>query len=99
MEVSVAQFCPTLGDPMDCIAHQAPLSMGFPSHEYWSGLSFPTAEDLSDQGSNPGLLHCRQILHHLGHQGSLSLSCFGDKSIASCYRLNMCSPQNSHVET
>ena len=23
------------------------------------------------QGSNPGLLHCRQILHHLSHQGSL----------------------------
>ena len=22
------------------------------------------------QGSNPGLLHCRQILYHLGHQGS-----------------------------
>ena len=21
------------------------------------------------QGSNPGLLHCRQILYHLGHQG------------------------------
>ena len=29
-----------------------------------SGI-FPT------QGSNPGLLHCRQILHHLSHQGSL----------------------------
>ena len=25
---------------------------------------FPT------QGSNPGLLHCRQILHQLSHQGS-----------------------------
>ena len=23
------------------------------------------------QGSNPGLLHCRQILYHLSHQGSL----------------------------
>ena len=22
-------------------------------------------------GSNPGLLHCRQILYHLSHQGSL----------------------------
>ena len=32
------------------------------------------------QGSNPGLLHCRQILYHLSHQGSLFLlickSCF-----------------------
>ena len=24
----------------------------------------------SIQGSNPGLLHCRQILYHLSHQGS-----------------------------
>ena len=24
------------------------------------------------QGSNPGLLHCRQILYHLSHQGSTS---------------------------
>ena len=22
------------------------------------------------QGSNPGLLHCRQILYHLSHQGN-----------------------------
>ena len=25
------------------------------------------------QGLNPGLLHCRQILYHLSHQGSPSL--------------------------
>ena len=25
---------------------------------------------LSIQGSNPGILHCRQILYHLSHQGS-----------------------------
>ena len=24
------------------------------------------------QGSNPGLLHCRQILYHLGHQGNIN---------------------------
>ena len=28
------------------VAHQAPLSMGFPRQEYWSGLSFPTPGDL-----------------------------------------------------
>ena len=32
------------------IAHQAPLSMGFPGQEYWSGLSFPPPADLSDPG-------------------------------------------------
>jgi len=25
------------------------------------------------QGSNPGLPHCRQILHQLNHQGSLGI--------------------------
>ena len=30
--------------------HQAPLSMGFPRHENWSGLPFPPPEDLSDLG-------------------------------------------------
>ena len=34
---SVAQSCPTLGDPMDC-SHQTPLSMGFSKQKYWSGL-------------------------------------------------------------
>ena len=29
------------------VAHQAPLSMGFPRQEYWSGLPFPS----------PGHLH------------------------------------------
>ena len=30
------------------IAHQAPLSMGFPRQEYWSGSPFPSPEDLPD---------------------------------------------------
>ena len=27
------------------IAHQAPLSMGFSGHEYWSGVPFPSPLD------------------------------------------------------
>ena len=34
-------------------AHQAPLSMGFSRQEYWSGLPFPSPEDLSDPGIKP----------------------------------------------
>ena len=30
------------------VAHQAPLSMGFPRQEYWSGLPFPSPWDLPD---------------------------------------------------
>ena len=32
------------------VAHQAPLSMGFPRQEYWSGLPFSSPRDLSDLG-------------------------------------------------
>ena len=43
----VTQLCPTLCDPMDCIACQATLSMGFSRQEYWSGLSFPSVNQTS----------------------------------------------------
>ena len=32
------------------MAHQAPLSMGFPRQEYWSGLPFPSSGDLPNPG-------------------------------------------------
>ena len=35
------------------------------------GSHFLLQEIFPTQGSNPGLLHCRQILFHLSHQGSL----------------------------
>ena len=44
-----AQLCPTLCNPID-YSHQAPLSMGFPRQEYWSGLLFPSPGDLPDPG-------------------------------------------------
>ena len=68
----VAQSCLTLCDSWT-EAHQAPLSMGFSRQEYWSGLSCPPPEIFPTQGSNPGLLHCKQILYHLSHQGKVSI--------------------------
>ena len=38
----VAQSCLTVCDPLDYIACQIPLSVGFPRQEYWSGLPFPS---------------------------------------------------------
>ena len=35
------------------VAHQAPLSMGFPRQEYWSGLPFPFPGDVPDLGIKP----------------------------------------------
>ena len=52
------------------IVYQAPLSLGFPRQEYWSGLPFPSPGDLSNPGSNTALLHCSRILYSLSHQDS-----------------------------
>ena len=35
------------------VAHQAPLSMGFPRHESWSRLPFPPPGDLPHSGIKP----------------------------------------------
>ena len=52
------------------VAHQASPSMGFSRQEYWSGLPFPSPGDLPHPGIKPGLLHWRQSLNPLSHQGS-----------------------------
>ena len=44
------KLCLTLCDPVDCVACQAPLSMGFFRWEHWSGFSFPPSGDLTDRG-------------------------------------------------
>ena len=40
-------------DPMDSVACQAPLFMGFSRQEYWSGLPFPSPGKLPDLGIKP----------------------------------------------
>ena len=39
--------------PLHVLVHQAPLSMGFTRQENWSGLPFPSPEDLSEPGIEP----------------------------------------------
>ena len=62
--------CLTLCDPMDCSLAGSSVhgdstgkKPGGGCHSLLQGI-FPI------QGWNPGLLHCRQILYHLSHQGS-----------------------------
>ena len=62
VEVKVAQLCPTICDPMDYAVHEILQNTGVGSRSLLQGI-FPT------QGSNRGLLHCRQILYHVSHQG------------------------------
>ena len=47
--ISRVQLCATSWT----IAHQAPLSMGFPRQEYWSGLPCPSPGDLPNPGVEP----------------------------------------------
>ena len=55
---------PTLGTPWT-VARQAPLSMGFPKQEHWSGLPCPSPADLPD----PGIETAPQAdSFHLSHQ-------------------------------
>ena len=49
----VAKSCPTLFATPWTVAHQAPLSMGFPRQEYWSGLPFPPPGHLPNPGIEP----------------------------------------------
>ena len=58
------------------IAHQAPLSLGFPRQEYWSGFPFPPPEDLP----NPGLNTHLNLLH--GQTDSLTPSHLGSPNIS-----------------
>ena len=46
----VTKLCPTLAT-LWTVAHQTPLSTGFPRQEYWSGLPFPSSGDLPDPGT------------------------------------------------
>ena len=48
----VAKLSLTLATPRT-IVHQAPLSMEFPRQEYWSGLPFPSPEDLPNSRIKP----------------------------------------------
>ena len=49
----VAQSCPTLGDPMDCVAHQAPLSMGILQARILEWVAMPTLRGSSNPGIEP----------------------------------------------
>ena len=45
-------FCNVFAPPWT-VTHQALLSTGFPRQEYWSGLPFPSLEDIPDPGIKP----------------------------------------------
>ena len=79
----VTQSCPTLWDPVDC-SPQAPLSIGILQKNTRVGCHALLQGIFPSQGSNPGLLHCRQILYCLNHQGSHSQPQLGKNCVCMC---------------
>ena len=51
--VLVTQLCPALCDPLDCGPPGSSLH-GILQARYWNGLPFPSPEDLSNPGIEPG---------------------------------------------
>ena len=49
------------------VAYHTPPSMGFSRQEYWTGLPFPSPEDLPDPGIEPGssTQYCKAIILQL----------------------------------
>ena len=66
----VTQSCPTLCNPVD-YSLRSPLSMNSPGKNTGVGSQSLLQAIFPIQGSNLGLLLCRNILYHLSHQGSL----------------------------
>ena len=64
----VGQSCPTLCDPMDCSLLGSSVHGDSPRKNTGVGNCSPLQGMFPTQGSNPGLLHCKQILYQLSHQ-------------------------------
>jgi len=61
VKMKVAQSCPIFATP------QTIKSMKFSRTDYWNGSCSLLQGVFPTQGSNPGLLHCRQILYQLSY--------------------------------
>ena len=66
----VTRSCLTLCNPMDCRLSGSSVHGDSPGKNTGVGYHALLQGTVPTQGWNPGLLHFRQILHHLSHQGS-----------------------------
>ena len=68
VKVLVTQSCPILCDPMDYSPPGSSLHGDTPVKNTGVGCHFLLQRIFPTQGSNPGLLHCRQILYLLSYE-------------------------------
>ena len=74
-ESEVTQSCSTLCNPMDCSLPGSSVH-GIFQASTGVGCHFLLQGIFLIQGSNLGLLHCRQFLYPLSHQGSRCMNLF-----------------------
>ena len=88
VKVLVTQWCPTLCNPMYSLSGFARLlcPQNSPSKNTGVGSLSLLQGTFPTQGSNPGLLQCRQILYHLSHQGNQNWIIPKKKSVLSLLR-------------
>ena len=70
MKVLVAQSCPTLLQRHELYPTRLLCPWDSPGKNTGGGCHFLLQGIFPTQESNPGLLHCSQILYRLSHQGS-----------------------------
>ena len=66
----VTQSCPILATPWTVALTGSSVHGDSPSKNIGVGCHALLQGIFPTQGLNPGLLHCRQILYHLSHQGN-----------------------------
>ena len=90
--VLAAQVCLTLCGTIDCSPPGSSVHGILQARILeWVAYSIPRGSART-QGLNPGLAHCRQILHLLSHQGSPFLTCmvYSCASLLISYMLDFC---------
>ena len=84
------QLCPTLCDPMHCSPPGSSAHGDSPGKNIGVGCHTLLQGILPTEGSNPGLLHCSQILYHLSHQGDSEPPGKPTKNSITCQRVGLC---------
>ena len=69
----VTQSCPSPCDPIDSSPPGSSVHGDSPGKNTGVGCHALLQEIFPTQGSNPGLLHCTQILYQLSHQGNTNM--------------------------
>ena len=93
--VCVCISCSVVSDSLQPMDGSWPgsICIRFSQQEYWRDCHSLLQGILLTQESNPGFLHCRQILYCLSHQGSPdSVTATAAKSLQSCPTL--CDPRD-----